>query len=386
MMGDFPERLLEWKAANEAAKAKEETWRDEVRTAQKKGTPPPNPPSDSALAEPQAPRLRQNDVTIEKVATLLANAAPKGLLITRDEMAGWLGGMNQYHDAGRSFWIEAYGGRPYRVERQKHPMPIDVPRLAVAAYGGTQPEKLATMLDEADDGLFSRVIWAWPAPIPFRLGKQKPGAAWATEALERLRLLEMAADIGGHACPVMVPLHDGAVPLMEQFGRDMQTAQQEAGGLMRSAFGKARGLALRISLVLEMLRWCGTEGISAPPSTISMNAFLAAAMLVEDYFMPMAERVYGDAGATPVERNAATLTRWIVKTKASEVHVRYIQREARLPGLREAEAIGEAIETLQEADWLGEQEAGKGKGKRPRNAYPVNPMVHSPEATDGTVG
>jgi hypothetical protein len=33
-------------------------------------------------------------VTVEKVATLLAGAAPKGLLIVRDELAGWLLGMN----------------------------------------------------------------------------------------------------------------------------------------------------------------------------------------------------------------------------------------------------------------------------------------------------
>ena len=50
--------------------------------------------------EPQAPRLRQNDVTIERVATLLATAAPKGLLIVRDELAGWITGMNAYNDAG----------------------------------------------------------------------------------------------------------------------------------------------------------------------------------------------------------------------------------------------------------------------------------------------
>jgi hypothetical protein len=92
-------------------------------------------------------------VTVEKVATLLAGAAPKGLLIVRDELAGWLLGMNAYNDAGRSFWIEAYGGRPYRVERQKHPEPIVIPRLAVAVTGGTQPEKLAALFREADDGL-----------------------------------------------------------------------------------------------------------------------------------------------------------------------------------------------------------------------------------------
>ena len=118
--------------------------------------------------------MRQNDVTIEKVAHLLAATAPKGLLIVRDELAGWIAGMNAYNDAGRAFWIEAYGGRPYRVERVKHPEPIVIPRLAVAAYGGTQPDKLAMLMREADDGLLARILWAWPEPIPFRLGSQAP--------------------------------------------------------------------------------------------------------------------------------------------------------------------------------------------------------------------
>ena len=72
---------------------------------------------------------------------------------------------------------------------------------------------------------------------------------------------------------------------------------------MRSAFGKARGLALRISLVLEMLWWSASDGIAAPPSLISEKAFLAASMLVAEFFMPMAERVYGDAAASRHRRN-----------------------------------------------------------------------------------
>src|SRR5690349_23481223 len=107
-------------------------WKSEVRAAQKSGTPPPLPPEPTAGPEPQAPRLRQNDVTIERVAMLLAAAAPKGLFIVRDELAGWIDGMTSYNDAGRSFWVEANGGRPYRVERQKYPEPINIPRLAAA--------------------------------------------------------------------------------------------------------------------------------------------------------------------------------------------------------------------------------------------------------------
>src|SRR5208337_4606635 len=100
--------------------------------SQRRGVSPPLPPIVTSTLEPQAPRLRQHDVTIERVATLLATAAPKGLLIVRDELAGWIDGMTAYNSAGRSFWVEAYGGRPYRVERQKHPEPITIPRLAVA--------------------------------------------------------------------------------------------------------------------------------------------------------------------------------------------------------------------------------------------------------------
>src|SRR4051812_35343059 len=101
---DFPDRHRDWQATAERAEASREAWEKDVRAALKGGPTAPLPP-DPVPEEPQAPRLRQNDITIEKVATLLATAAPKGLLIVRDELAGWLGGMNQYHDAGRAFWI-----------------------------------------------------------------------------------------------------------------------------------------------------------------------------------------------------------------------------------------------------------------------------------------
>ena len=54
----------------------------------------------------------ESDLTIEKVADILARAAPKGLLMVRDELAGWLLGMNRFNAGARAFWLEAYGGRP----------------------------------------------------------------------------------------------------------------------------------------------------------------------------------------------------------------------------------------------------------------------------------
>jgi Protein of unknown function (DUF3987) len=167
MAADHPDRLREWRASVEFERAADQRWEEDVRAAQKRAAPPPLPPVRTTGPEPQSPRLRQNDVTIEKAASLLATAAPKGLLIVRDELAGWIGGMNSYNDAGRAFWIEAYGGRPYRVERVKHPEPIVIPRLAVALYGTTQPEKIGLLMRGADDGLLARILWTWPDMIPF---------------------------------------------------------------------------------------------------------------------------------------------------------------------------------------------------------------------------
>jgi len=312
-------------------------------------------------------------VTVEKVALVLASAAPKGLLIIRDEIAGWIDSMATYNPAGRAFWVESYGGRPYRVERVKHPDPIEIPRLAVAVCGGTQPERLEKLLAAADDGLLARMQWFWPGPVAFELAEKTPGTAWATTALDRLRELDLRP--GDPPSPILVPLTAEGRTAMREFGREMQARRTNAGGLLRSAIGKARGSALRISLTLEWLWWCGKDGFAMPPTEISPAAFEAAAALTDEYLLPMAERVFGDAAATRNERNAATLARWIIKERPAEVHVRDLQRNVRLPGLRTAELIKGAANALVEADWLRPPPFLGGFGPRVPAIYNVNPKL-----------
>jgi hypothetical protein len=377
MLADFPDRLRQWRAAEQHDKVNEEEWKSEVRHAQKQGVPPPMPPEPRAGLEPESPRLRQHDTTIEKVASLLSNAAPKGLLITRDELAGWVEGMTNYNDAGRQFWLEAYGGRSYRVERQKLAEPIIVPRLAVAVSGGIQPDKLAALMKGPDDGLLARFLWLWPDPIPFEISRSLPGAARAIEAFDKLRELDLqACGLDNPARPIMVPLDEAALPTILAFGREMQARQTFAGGRMRSALGKARGQALRLSLVIEFLWWCGERGIAGPPTYISSAALAAAARLMQDYFVAMAERTYGDAGATKAERGARTLANWIIRSRPQVAHVRHLQRKVRLPEMRTAAEIHAAAALLVEADWLAAPPKATqyGPGRLPVS-YAVNPRL-----------
>jgi hypothetical protein len=377
MVDDYPDRLQLWSAAHEYDKALEDKWKSEVRDAQKAGKAPPMPPAPTAGHKPESPRLRQHDITIEKVASLLCYAAPKGLLVTRDEILGWIEGMQNYNDAGRQFWLEAYGGRPYRVERQKLDEPIVVPRLAVAVSGGIQPEKVAELMKGPDDGLLARFLWLWPDPIPFDIGDRPPRVSWAIAALDKLRELDMqpGVELGDPTRPVMVPLEASAISLMRTFGREMQDRQRFSGGPMRSALGKARGQVLRLSLGIEFLWWCGESGTAAPPARISTEAFTAAQRLFRDYFVPMAERTYGDAAVTTVERNASTMANWIVRTRPSEVHVRYVQRRVRMPGMRLADDIRAACDFLVDADWLIPPPKTEFGQARARVAYPINPAL-----------
>jgi hypothetical protein len=377
MLADFPDRLSAWRtdiALGKAAKQRSRRQRCDPTTPGAVITPAPvlmtSPP------EPQMPRLRQHDVTIEKVAELLARAAPKGLLIVRDELAGWIASMNSFNSGARPFWIEAYGGRPYRVERKTDPDPIVVPQLAVAVYGGTQPDKLARLLREGDDGLLARLLWAWPESIPFRLGKQPPRIEWAIRALDRLRELDLHSS-DDPPRPILVPLAAEARGSLQRLAQDMQRRQQEAGPLLRSALGKVRGQVLRLSLVLELLRWCGEDGVASPPSRIGPRAFASAAVLIDGYFLPMAARAYGDAQPTARESNAAVLARWIVNTCPEELYPRHLQREVRLPGLRTAQQIRDAAEALVVSGWLCSPDRPRQFGPRSRLCYRINPRLRS---------
>jgi hypothetical protein len=331
---------------------------------------------------PSEPRFMESDLTIEKVADVLSNAAPKGLLMVRDELAGWLLGMNRFNAGARAFWLEAYGGRAYSFDRIKSAGRIYVPRLAVAWHGGVQPSRLTKLLTDADDGLLARFLWFWPEPVPFRRPKTAPNLAFAVSAFERLSLLEMGLreashSGGGRECasiadgahaPITVSLTEEAAIRLESFACQIQHRQFQSTGLINSALGKIRGVALRLSLILAYLHWAADDGIAPAPTKIGIEALSAAITLVSDYLIPMAQRVYSDITLSPADRATETLARWIIRTKAAEVYVRQIQRHERLSGLVTARAIHSACAALVTAGWLIPPSRGSNHG-RAKQAY-----------------
>lgn len=361
-----------WETAKEGAAACKGRWQKDVQEAAKLGNPAPMMPT-SAIEppEPQRPRIRANDATLEKMGLMLAGL-PKGLLYHRDELAGWIGNFDRYSGGGgdRQFWLEANGGQSFTIDRVKHPEPVHIRHLSVGVFGGIQPDRLSAVMKDADDGLVARFLYAWPEKGGYRRPAQRGADHDAgLAAVMRLAKLAMAKGESGALLPVVVPFSAAAVEAFHDFRRDMHA--RDAAGLMAGAIGKAPGHVIRLALALEFLWWAATPG-APEPAEISLAAFRAAAGLVDGYFLPMAERVFGDAAATERERHAAALARWIVRTRPAKVNARALREADKPPGLpRDANAIKAACAELVEARWLVAPPAAAGPG-RPAGDYLVN--------------
>jgi hypothetical protein len=374
MARDFPAEMKQWEEDVVVANAALKQWEKSLPEVLKAGDPaPPKPEAATMPPKPVRPRVRVMDVTIEKLAELLG-ALPKGLLITRDELAGWLLNLSRYSSGtDRPFWLEAYNGGPYQVDRQKNPDPVLIIRLTVSMFGTIQPDALTGLLQGKDDGLSSRYLWGWPEAQLFAqpddAGNAEPAAGW----LQRLAGLTMAKDVEGNTLPSYVELAEDARPVLAHFAREMQDRERGAHGLLKSSLGKARGQALRLALVLEYL-WWAADPHAQEPQHVSLRAMQAATELMDAYFLPMAARVLGDASIPEEERNARTLAGWVMTTRPEKVNVSSIRDFARLPGLRESKTVKAAFHFLSEAGWL--REAGRtGERGRPRRDWTVNPKI-----------
>ena len=194
------------------------------KSGRKKGEPPPDPP-----AEPVAVRYLVSDCTVEALAVLLEQR-PRGLLVARDELSGWVNSFDAYKScrgADVAHWLSMHRAGPLIVDRKGGKRTIHVPRASVCIAGGVQPKALVAALvgryqaggvDEAmdkpdkehfDNGLAARLLFAMPPRRPKRWTEDE--LPWQTEtALEtlvgRLLALDMPEDENGQPQPRDIPL------------------------------------------------------------------------------------------------------------------------------------------------------------------------------------
>jgi hypothetical protein len=370
MMSGFASVLRDYEGRRLAAKARREKWEGDVRSAATAGRPqPPMPVDAEEPPKPTRPRVRVSDATVEALARELAQG--HRLLSCRDELAGWLGNLDRYGGKGgdRAFFLEAYGGRSYVVDRVKNDEPLQIKFMNLPIVGGIQPDKLDSMLlNSEDDGLTARFLMYWPHPAPLTRSRVRPNNAIIERVFQRLRTLQLTSDGESVEVPFSAPAGEAFWAWQLQHHR---VAEPE--GIEASALGKNKGHVVRIALVLEHIQWAAGN-CSTPPAQIGLVALTRAVQLIEEYFKPMAVRVLGGATVHKSDRAATALARAIVERRATEINLRDVRRRWGLPRLNEGDLLSSACRELQDAGWLRElKNAGPG---RPSKTYVVNPIVH----------
>src|SRR5207244_2361593 len=112
--------------------------------------------------KPVCERYVVSDTTVEALAVVLQDA-PRGLLLARDELGGWLNAMDAYKPKGKggdvAHYLEMHRAGQLIVDRKSGPEKlVHVPRAAVSIVGTIQPETLRRALgrEHFEDGLAAR--------------------------------------------------------------------------------------------------------------------------------------------------------------------------------------------------------------------------------------
>ena len=311
-------------------------WESDKKTTD---DPPARPES------PQAERCLVSDTTVEALAPLLL-ANPRGLLLARDELAGWFGSFDRYGKGSTdaSNWMSMFNGEPIVVDRKTGtPRTIHVPLASVSVCGGIQPGVLRRALgvEHRESGLAARLLLTCPPRKP----KQWTEADIDPEAeseiarlFDRLFELQPTAGEDNDQRPVVVFLTPEAKSEWKEYYNSHAQEQVDLSGDLAAAWSKLEEYAARLALVVHFARWAARDVTLQSADVLDVASMLSGITLAK-WFKGEAKRVYSLLSESPEAGEERQLVEWIER-KGGSVTVREVQQGHRLyPTAQDAEAV-----------------------------------------------
>ena len=345
---------------------------------------------EEAAAEKRERRYMTSDATIEKLGMLL-NENPRGLLVVRDELMGWLKGLDRDDRAqDRAFYLEAWNGTgAFAVDRVIRGS-LFVEALCLSIIGGIQPGKLSTYVrgavageDEAD-GLMQRIqLLVWPDEF----GEWRGVDRWpdSTSRDRAFAIFEKLATIDGAA--VGAETENGSL-LFLRFSPDAQglfldwrhdlekrlnSEEIRNAPAFAAHLAKYRSLFGKVALISHLV----AVADGAPAGPVSLEAAWLAIQWTE-FLEAHARKVYAEelaGGLAPALALAAKLRAGKV---TDGVAVRSIA-ERDWTGLRSSGSVFAGAEILEGLGWLRVEDTGTGdKGGRPSTVLRLHPDFRKP--------
>ena len=339
----------------ERARASYKNWKSAVEDAVEKGLPAPPMPDDANVPDEFiAPRLYVSNSTIEKIAVLLL-ARPRGMLMICDELASLFLNLSRYSGGtDREFWLEAWNGKHYVVERMGRAA-VAVDHLLVGMTGGFQPDKLARSFQGDADGLYTRICFGWPAEPDYKVLTDDTEEVEPEFENALVRLIDLPCEEDGQLIISSVNLSPEARQAFEQFRHFAHLEKVGFDGREREWWAKSPAHVLRLAGTLCYLDWArrtaGSPFLAQEPNYIDACFITAAVRLVRDYFWPHSRAALRQVGLSPRHANARRVLRWLQKNHTDEVSREDVRRDALGQSL-DADQTQALIDRLVSAGWL----------------------------------
>ncbi len=365
-------RQLAHETRVERAKAALKKWKDDVAAAVDAGQPPPVKPAEAQDVRPfVVPRLYVSDCTIERLAPLL-EARPRGVTYVADELARLFMNLERYSGGSdRAFWLEAWDGNSFTVERLGRP-PVILPHLLVGVVGGFQPDLLARSFAGDSDGIYSRFLYAWPPEAPFREPTDDADEVDPEIINAFSRLANLQAGDDEAFAPRSVPLTADARQEFAQFAQFAHQERQLLDGRDREYWCKGTGHVLRLSGTLCFLEWAWSGG--AEPQAIEARHVESAVLLWKGYLWPHGRAALRLVGLSDKHGHARTVLRWLHAGNKATVSREEVRREALAQRLDAGETQA-LLDMLVRAGWLREAPVKVSGPGRPPRRWEVNPRL-----------
>lgn len=322
-------------------------------------------------AEPKRRRYKTNSCTVEKLGELLADN-PTGILVYRDELAGFLGELNkQGHESDRAFYLECWTGKGSFTYDRIGRGTIDMGSTCVSILGGIQPSKLKSFIDQAmkggegDDGFLQRFqLLVYPdklKPVYVDEMPSKQAEQSAFDVFARLAALQVEEPI---ALRFSQEAQDCFIEWFEEI--DTKTSEPDIHPAIESHLDKYRSLVPSLALLIHLAD-------SPAPSLfkpVSKKALLKA-LAWSEYLEGHMHRIYG-LSASIDDDNAITLARKLGQ-QLNSFTLRDVS-QANWQGIgNDKEKILAAIEVLLSSGYIrAEQRTTSG---RPTTDYVINEEV-----------
>lgn len=270
----------------------------------------------SELTKPECPqpeRCMVNDTTVEALAPMLSHN-PRGVLLQRDELNGWLGSFNQYKSAkgaDESHWLSMFDGESITVDRKGEGLrPTYVETALVSITGGIQPAILAKSMNQEHraSGLASRFLLACPPRREQRWTDDE--ISDATQLLvDGLFVKLLGIDFAdGESQPHFVGMSSEAKQVFRDFYNAHHQELIDLSGDSAAAWSKLLGYVPRLALIFHIIKQVNA---GKPITAAVLASTMAEAIELTEWFKNEASRLYATIDDTDNERELRDLIAWI---------------------------------------------------------------------------